>query len=120
MPLGRWRLPGRNSRGLKSARLFNWLKWLDRKAQALPRAMNWLEPYGPFMLVRYAHLRPQPLPHDPRSKHECEVDEACAAQILEDWESRIADHTETAVCLNRLSPEQRKQLSALLIETVCA
>jgi hypothetical protein len=111
-------LSGRNNRGRESAQLFNWLERLDQEAKALPRATDWLEPYGPFMLSRYAHLRPEPLPHDPRSKQECESSEASASQILEDLVPRIADHTETAVCLNGLNPEQQKQLSALLIETI--
>ena len=88
-------MSGRNSRGRKSARLFNWLEWLDQEAKTLPRAMDWLGQYGPFMLIRYTHLRPQPLPNDPRSKHERESEEARAAQILEGWESRIAHHKET-------------------------
>ena len=107
-----------NSGGRGSTRLFNWLERLDQVAQTLPRALGWIEPYGPFMLIRYPHLRPQRPSSDLRSQHEFEVDEATITQTLQEWESRIADHTETAVCLDALNPEQRKQLSALLIETI--
>lgn len=105
MPYGRWRLLGRNSPGRKSAQLFNWLERLDQEARTLPKAMNWLEPYGPFMLIRYANLRPEPHPHDLRS-----------TQTVDEWKSRIAGHTDTAFCLKGLNSEQRKQLSALLLD----
>jgi len=102
----------------RSTTLVNWLSELDRKANTLPRATNWVQPYGLFMLMRYARLRPRPWPNDARSKRECWVQEATAARILQEWESRIANHSETAVCLNGLSAKQRGQLAALLIETV--
>jgi hypothetical protein len=37
---------------------FNWLKGLDEEAIELEPAWHWLEPYDPFMLVRYERLQP--------------------------------------------------------------
>lgn len=121
MPLGRWRfLSDRNRPARNSAGLFNWLQSLDEEAPTLERAWSWLEPYGPFRLVRYPHLRPRPSADDPRSKCMCESGEACAFRLLAEWESKIANQEEAAACLQGLNCEQRQQLSALLIEIVDA
>jgi hypothetical protein len=48
----------------------------------------------------------------------CKSDEKTAAQQFAEWETRIASNQETAVCLNNLDEEQRRQLAALLLETI--
>lgn len=78
---------------------FNWLEWLDNEAAKLPRATDWLDPYGSFMLARYPNLRPQPIPDNPHSRIMCESGERTAARLFAEWESRIAGSTETSVCL---------------------
>lgn len=93
-------MSSRKGGGRTTARPFNWLKNLDEKANTLTRAGSWLQPYGPFMLARYPNLRPEPI----------------AEKLFAEWESRIANHSETTVCLDGLNSEQRKQLSALMIE----
>jgi hypothetical protein len=98
---------------------FNWLDGLDREAATLPRATNWVEPYGPFMLARYTHLRPLPIPGNGHSQILCDSGEKTAAQRLAEWELRIAESNKAAVCLNGLGAGQRQQLAALVIETVC-
>lgn len=103
----------------ENARLFNWLEWLDRKAGTLPRATNWIKPYGPFMLARYSHLRPKSVRGNPHSRIMCESGEKTAAQLFGQWEARIAGSKEAACCLDRLDSEQRKQLAALLLDTIC-
>ena len=104
--------------GRKPASRFNWLKDLDAKARDLPRAKNWLEPYGPFLLVRYPHLQSQPIPGNNRSQLIWESDLRTAARVLAEWESCIAANREASVCLGGLSTELRKQLSALMVEIV--
>jgi hypothetical protein len=99
---------------------FNWLQSLDEAAPTLKRAGSWLQPYGPFMLIRYPHLRPKPSRDDRRRKRMLESAEACAFRLVAEWESRIAHHKEAADCLHGLNPGQWAQLSALLIETVDA
>lgn len=101
-------MPVRNNGGPKSAQLCNWLKKLDEEASTLPRATSW-ERYGPFMLARYPQLWPQPIPGN--------WGEA-AAQVFADWESRIVGSEVATVCLDGLDAEQRKQLAALLLQTV--
>jgi len=110
-------MAGRKTGRRVSTRPFNWLQELDREAATLPRAANWLE-YGPLMLARYANLRPQPIPGNPHSQIACESGEKVAAQQFAEWESRIAKNTEAAGCLVGLSAELRKQLAALLLETM--
>jgi hypothetical protein len=94
----------------------NWLAWLDRKAPTLTRATNWVA--DPFMLARYSNLRPQPISGSDRSRIACEIQEQIASRVFTEWESRIARTAETSVCLNGLNAEQRKQLAALLIQTI--
>lgn len=96
---------------------FNWLEWLDEVASRLPRPPTWREPYSPFLLARYPHLRPQPAPDNPRIQQECEAEQASAFRIFQEWEERIAKDKTTAVCLKGLSKEQRRQLAALLLDT---
>lgn len=96
--------------------LFNWLEWLDKKAATLPRATNWV--HDPFMLARYRNLRPLPIEGDVHSRIMCESGERTAARLFADWELRIADNTETTVCLEGLNAEQRRQLAALLLQTI--
>lgn len=109
-----------NGGGPRSARLFNWLKRLDEQAVKLPRAANWLTPYGPFMLERYPNLRPQPISGNVHSQIACESGEQTAAQLFAEWESRIAGNAEAAVCLEGIGAEQRRQLAALLLDTMVA
>jgi len=106
-----------NRSGRKPAGPFNWLEWLDRKAARLPRATGWTSPDEPFMLARYPHLRPAPIPGDVHSRIMCESEEKTAAQQFAEWESRIAGSAEAAVCLAGLSAEQRTQIAALLLQT---
>ena len=98
-----------NRSGLKPAGPFNWLKDLDRVAATLPRATSWVDSYGPFMLARYPHLRPEPVPGNAWEK--------TAAQQFAEWESRIAHDRDAAACLKGLNAEQRTQLAALLLQT---
>src|SRR5260370_27930671 len=86
----------------------------------LKRAWSWLQPYGPFMLARYRHLRPQPNPGDRCSADLCKAGEMAAQEFWEQWHARIAQNQDTAVCLKGLNSEQRNQLAALLIETLVA
>ena len=111
-------MSGRVRGGQRPARRFNWLKRLDEQATELPSATSWLQPYGPFMLARYANLRPQPIAGDVHSQLDCESGERTAAQLFMEWESRIAENAEAAVCLSGLSAEQRRQLAALLLDTI--
>jgi hypothetical protein len=48
----------------------------------------------------------------------CESGEQTAAQQFAKWESRIGGSAEAAICLDGLCAEQRKQLAALLIQTI--
>jgi hypothetical protein len=48
----------------------------------------------------------------------CESGEKTATQLFTEWESRIAGSSEAAVCLEGLDAEQRKQLAALLLQTI--
>jgi hypothetical protein len=50
----------------------------------------------------------------------CESGKASAFRVLAEWESKIANHKKSADCLHGLNPEQRQQLSALLVETIDA
>jgi len=104
----------------RPARPFNWLKDGDEKAKSLPRATDWLGKYSPFMFARYPNLRPKPTPGDAHSRIMCEFGERTAAQQFAEWERRIAQNTEAAPCLERLSAEQRRQLAALLLDTTVA
>ena len=115
---GGGKVPDGNHGGLKTTGLFNWLEWFDRKASKLPSAPSWLGPYGPFMLARYPHLRPQPIPDNPHSRIMCESGEMTAARLFAEWESRIAANQEAGVCLDGLDEEPRKQLAALMIDIV--
>ena len=103
----------RNGRGQRSAGPFNWLKRLDAQAANLPRAA-----YGPFMLARYPNLQPQPVPGNVPSLLMCKSDERTARTQFAEWESRIAKNRKAAACLVDLSAELRKQLAALLLETI--
>jgi len=82
--------------------------------------MDWLGQYGPFMLARYPNLHPQPVPGDAHSRIMCESGERTAAQLFAEWETRIAQETVAAPCLEGLSAEQRRQLAALLLDTMVA
>jgi hypothetical protein len=113
-------LPSRDTGRRKPACLCNWLRALDEAAKTLPRATDWLGQYGPFMLARYPNLRPQPVPGDAHSRIMCESGERTAAQLFAEWETRIAQDTVAAPCLERLSAEQRRQLAALLLDTMVA
>jgi hypothetical protein len=113
-------LSRRDTERRKPACLCNWLKALDGAAKSLPRARDWLGEYGPFMLARYPNLHPQRVPGDAHSRIMCESGERTAAQLFAEWETRIAQDTVAAPCLRSLSPEQRRQLAALLLETVVA
>jgi hypothetical protein len=70
------------------------------------------------MLARYPHLFHQPIPGDARSQDFRESCEKTAVQQFAKWESRIAESSEAAVCLDGLCAEQRKQLAALLLDTI--
>jgi hypothetical protein len=98
----------------------NWLKALDEAARTLPSATDWLGQYGPFMLARYPSLHPQPVPGDAHSQIMCESGERTAARLFAEWETRIVKSVVAAPCLERLSAEQRRQLAALLLETMVA
>lgn len=99
-----------------TARLFNWLEKLDELAKTLPVAGSWLQPYGPFMLARFPNLQPQPIPDNPHSRIMYESGEMAAARLFAEWELRIGENPETAVCLEGLSRELRLQLSALMVD----
>jgi len=101
-------VPERNRSRRKPAGLFNWLEWLDQEAKTLPRATSWLQPHGPFILARYPNLQPQPTPDNFHSR------------LFAEWEWRIRENPETAVCLDGLSRELRKQLSALMEDIASA
>ena len=111
-------MPSRDNGGRRTIRPFNWLEKLDKWAATLSPAADRIGPYGPFMLARYPNLRPQPIQGNARSRTTCQSGERAADQTFVEWESRIAGNTETAVCLEGLDAEQRRQLAALLLETV--
>ena len=113
---GGGKVPDGNHGGLKTTGPFNWLESLDKEATKLSPAASWLGPYGLFMLARYPHLRPQPIPDNPHSRIMCESGEMTAARLFAEWKSRIRENTETAVCLEGLSGELRQQLSALMVD----
>src|SRR5271157_2624956 len=115
---GGGKVSNHNRSGRKPAGPFNWLEWLDRKAARLPRATGWTSPDEPFMLARYPHLRPAPIPGDVHSRIMCESEEKTAAQQFAEWESRIAHDREAAACLKGLNAKRRTQLAALLLQTI--
>jgi hypothetical protein len=111
-------MPGRSDGGQTTSRSFNWLEMLDKEAAKLTRATSWLEPYGPFMLARYPNLRPKPINGDVHSQIMCDSGEQTAGRLFAEWESRIMVNTESSVCLEKLDAGRRRQLAALLLETV--
>jgi hypothetical protein len=119
-PLGGGNLSSRDNGRRKPACPCNWLKALDEAAKTLPRATDWIEPYSPFMLARYPNLQPQAVLGDAHSRIMCESGERTAAQLFAEWEARIVQNAAAAPCLEKLSAEQRRQLAALVLETMVA
>ncbi len=94
---------------------FNWLKELDSLAAGLPRAKRW--DYEYFLFARYPHLRPGDSPNWKRQFH-LEGSRIAFEEQLSEWERRIAEHSEAGRVLDGLDFEQRRQLSALMIDVI--
>ena len=94
--------------------LFNWLEWLDEEVRTFPEEANWLE-HSPFqfarcrffMMARYAQLQ-RPIFDDVLSRE------------LSHWEHQILDHRDAQHILSELNDQQRKELAALLFDTVAS
>jgi hypothetical protein len=113
------RASNRGMLACKGPRYRNWLKELDRRVQKLPRASDFLESgYSPFWFARYPRLIPRPIPGDPRSKVVCESDYKTFSNQLSNWEEKISQQQEANRTLTDLSAKQRKQLAALLLDTI--
>ena len=106
---GTRRRQGRHIRSRKIARpkLRNWLLEMDRAVQKLPRAET-AGDYWNFFFVRYPHLRPSPYRTRLQGLRE---------QIAR-YEAIISNDQETRRTLDTLSRALRKQLAALVLDTI--
>lgn len=85
---------------------FNWLATLDGWVREWPRAECWTQPYDCFCLTRYPALRPL---NDAAGKRAYD-------RSLDRQESKIAAIPKAKRALNKLSPEQRRQLVSLICD----
>ncbi len=97
-----------NMQAHTSSPLINWLEDLDMKAQKLPRADDWWD-YSAFMMERYPHLKPRPVPSAENKEF---------SQFVSQWEHRISQHPKARGALKSLSTKQRRQLAALVLDTI--
>ncbi|MGB7436252.1 MAG: hypothetical protein WBR26_06855 [Candidatus Acidiferrum sp.] len=90
---------------------FNWLKWLDQEVRQFPSTADWSQ-HPPFqfarcrllMMARYPQLQ-RPFP-----------DEVLYRELSR-GENQILGHPETRHVLDGLNDRQRKELSALFLDT---
>ncbi len=108
-------------------RWINWLNELDDLEPRCPRAQDWHE-YSYFMFARYPRLRPR-LPAKRRSKGSAAVArdprrlllESCRETFerqLSSVERGIKEHDVARRVLDGLNRLQRRQLAALVVDTV--
>jgi hypothetical protein len=93
---------------------FNWLAHLDSHALPLPQASSWLD-YPYFMFARYPRLQPE-IPEQKSARSNNEIGRNSFQKLLSDQESQIAGHENGAQILQGMTPEQRQQLSALVVD----
>jgi len=95
----------------------NWLVSLDHFAATLPRAEHWLE-YPYFMFRRYPDLQPTPISAPKYRKVNFQSGRRVFEETIARWEERIAAHEKASRTLNELSPDQRRQLAALIADCI--
>src|ERR1022692_3332939 len=86
---------------------YNWLKRLDEAAANFPVAENW-EDYDCFVLTHHPQLQPR----DPGDV----VGRRAYEERLRDQEELISSNSSTRQVLRKLSPEQRREVSALVYD----
>jgi|HubBroStandDraft_6_1064221.scaffolds.fasta_scaffold32309_2 hypothetical protein len=96
--------------------LFDWLKNLDKSARKFHPADGWWS-YSLFLFARYPHLRP-------RNASQGRLDKALQtsgceslANLILDWEKRIAAHAQAKRAMEGLTSEQRIQVAAMVVDT---
>jgi len=90
--------------------LFNWLADFDTRTKKLPRATTWWD-YSHFIFARFPSLQPHP-------ESPVKALKESFRRELARWEEQIAGHTTARVTLDKLSPDLRRQLAALLSDTI--
>ncbi len=95
---------------------FNWLKSFDTEARQLPRAESWLL-YPGFFFVRYPRLRPK-AGGDAKRRHHLESGAEALWQVVATWERRLTEHSKARSALKGLNSNKRKQLAALVLDTI--
>lgn len=112
--------------GTSNQKPFNWLEWMDEQALALPPCTDWDNWYGKFfLLARYPELRPAQHPDDPdfglaSTVERLDEDESFFYEALSEYEKQIESHEEANRALEGLSKEQRRQVAALLMDSLAS
>jgi hypothetical protein len=96
--------------------LFDWLADLDAHVVALPRAESWLQ-YPYFVFMRHPQLQPQ-IPEAKYLAWQVETNADAVKMQLKRQSDKISGHEHGEQILHGLTPGQREQLSALLIDCV--
>jgi hypothetical protein len=93
----------------------NQLGQLDQDAERLAPASSWLD-YSRFMLVRYPHLRPDIASAMSPSKKYLGSSEQSFWKHIAEQDKVIAAHSTGKRAVENLTPDQRKQLAAMVID----
>jgi hypothetical protein len=105
------------NRQSRDGQLVDWLEALDKKFSVESRVDSWLD-CSPFVFARYPHLQPLQFFKIYGGKLRFFNSRTPFDEQLSSWERRIAAHPEANLILKDLDNEQRKQLAALVLETV--
>lgn len=92
---------------------FDWLRDLDKRASRFPRAQH-ISEYPLFLFARYPRLRPGLIRRKRLDEGLYEAGYELSAQLFWQCEKQVEKHAERA--LRNLTPDQRIQLAALLID----
>jgi hypothetical protein len=93
-----------------------WLVNLDAQAVLRPRASDWLD-YSCFELARYRGLRPK-VDRNASTRARDDAKSSCGTfwGLITKWKSRIFRHEDTQRVFDGLSPQEKTELAALLVD----